>query len=483
MKYTCDKGLNFQDCELAILRHAVDNAETIKKKQQVNTPEVKKILDIVETFIRKEKVVCYGGTAINNILPKDVQFYDYSIEIPDYDFFSSTPVKHAKQLADIYYAAGYLDVEAKAGVHFGTYKVFVNFIPVADITLLPSSLFESIYRESIVIDKIHYAPVNFLRMSMYLELSRPHGDTSRWEKVLKRLTLLNKHYLIEDVACDLKKFQRTLHSNSYDIQRTFTLIRDEFIRDGVIFFGGYATYMYSRYMPNKIAKLFSQTPDFDVISEEPEKTASMIVSKLKTSGYKRVRYVKHDCIHEIVPLHYEIRIESDTVAFIYEPLGCHNYNKVRIGNTVARIATIDTMLSFYLAFIYVNRPYYDPNRIVCIANFLYGVQQYNRLSQKGVLKRFGLDCKGNQATLETIRGEKSAKFNELKKGSKEYEEWFLKYSPVTLATNKEMKQMKSAMETTTKTRVRNRKLQSKKGRKTRKQKVSKQRLPFKIPFL
>jgi hypothetical protein len=137
------------------------------------------------------------------------------------------------------------------------------------------------------------------------------------------------------------------------------------------------------------------------------------------------------------------------------------------------------MLSFYLAFIYVNRPYYDPNRIVCIANFLYGVQQYNRLSQKGVLKRFGLDCKGNQSTLETIRGEKSAKFNELKKGSKEYEEWFLKYSPVTLATNKETKQTKS----TIKTRMRNSKLQTKKRKKTRKQKVSKQRLPFKIPFL
>ena len=122
MKYTCDKGLNFQDCELAILRHAVDNAETIKKKQQVNTPEVKKILDIVETFIRKEKVVCYGGTAINNILPKDVQFYDYSIEIPDYDFYPPNALEHAKEYADIVYKAGYQDVEATAGIHYGAVK-------------------------------------------------------------------------------------------------------------------------------------------------------------------------------------------------------------------------------------------------------------------------------------------------------------------------------------------------------------------------
>ena len=32
-------------------------------------------------------------------------------------------------------------------------------------------------------------PPNYLRMAMYLELSRPDGDVSRWEKVLKRLTL------------------------------------------------------------------------------------------------------------------------------------------------------------------------------------------------------------------------------------------------------------------------------------------------------
>ena len=46
--------------------------------------------------------------------------------------------------------------------------------------------------DAIIKNKIYYAPPNFLRMSMYLELSRPDGDVSRWEKVLKRLILLNK---------------------------------------------------------------------------------------------------------------------------------------------------------------------------------------------------------------------------------------------------------------------------------------------------
>ena len=96
-----------------------------------------------------------------------------------------------------------------------------------------------------------------------------------------------------------------------------------------------------------------------------------------------------------------------------------------------RIATIDTMLSFYLAFLYTNRPYYNEDRILCMCEFLFKVQQTNRLEQKGLLKRFSINCYGEQHTLESMREEKSNKFNELKanRGNKEWEEWFLRYVP------------------------------------------------------
>ena len=43
---------------------------------------------------------------------------------------------------------------------------------------------------------------------MYLELSRPQGDAGRWEKVLKRLTLLNKTYPLRGKDCDFMEIQR-----------------------------------------------------------------------------------------------------------------------------------------------------------------------------------------------------------------------------------------------------------------------------------
>ena len=44
--------------------------------------------------------------------------------------FSENALNDAKELADIYYKKGFIDVEAKSGQHHGTYKVFVNY-PVA----------------------------------------------------------------------------------------------------------------------------------------------------------------------------------------------------------------------------------------------------------------------------------------------------------------------------------------------------------------
>ena len=90
------------------------------------------------------------------------------------------------------------------------------------------------------------------------------------------------------------------------------------------------------------------------------------------------------------------------------------------------------MLNFFLAFLYADRPYYDHDRIICMAQYLFHVQAKNRLEQKGLLKRFSINCYGkNLETLESIRATKAEKFKELKnkRGSKEYDEYFLRYTP------------------------------------------------------
>ena len=89
------------------------------------------------------------------------------------------------------------------------------------------------------------------------------------------------------------------------------------------------------------------------------------------------------------------------------------------------------MLSFYLAFLFANKEYYDPQRILCICQYLFTVQIKNRLSQHGVLKRFTTKCYGRQETMESIRAHKAFLYNELrgKPCSKEYQKYFLRYIP------------------------------------------------------
>ena len=186
----CNENMTFQECELAILRSAVDESDELRGRKVSNNEDVQRMLKIVEEFIIDKKLMLYGGTAINNILPKYAQFYNRDIEVPDYDFYSPDALTHAKELADIFYKEGYIEVEAKAGIHMGTFKVFVNFIPIADITQMHEQLYKALIKESIIISQVHYTPPNYLRMSMYLELSRPNGDVSRWEKIFKRQDLL-----------------------------------------------------------------------------------------------------------------------------------------------------------------------------------------------------------------------------------------------------------------------------------------------------
>jgi tRNA A37 threonylcarbamoyltransferase TsaD len=87
-KHHEDSGLSYDEKELEILREAVDVMEKRKGAKIIQDPQVKKIISIVEDFIANKKLVCYGGTAINNILPEDAQFYNKDIELPDYDFYS-----------------------------------------------------------------------------------------------------------------------------------------------------------------------------------------------------------------------------------------------------------------------------------------------------------------------------------------------------------------------------------------------------------
>jgi hypothetical protein len=158
------------------------------------------------------------------------------------------------------------------------------------------------------------------------------------------------------------------------------------------------------------------------------------VERLKDIDVNNARIIVNDEVGDVIPKNYQIVIGKDTIAFIYQPIACHSYNQITVREQKIKIATIDTMLSYYLAFVYAEKKYYNVDRILCMANYLFELQQKNRLSQKGLLKRFNIICYGHQKTIEEIRSDKAQKFRDLKhdRQGKEFQEWFLSYRPAEI---------------------------------------------------
>ena len=77
-------------------------AKYLEEQQEIKTyRQLKPIYDIVKQFIVARNLIMYGGTAINDSLPKNLQFYDSEYELPDFDVFSMNPQKDITDICDI----------------------------------------------------------------------------------------------------------------------------------------------------------------------------------------------------------------------------------------------------------------------------------------------------------------------------------------------------------------------------------------------
>jgi hypothetical protein len=383
--------------------------EEQQKKEEATNPEIRKIISIVKKFIQTHRVLGYGGTAINNILPKKDQFYDFETEIPDYDFYSETPQEHAKKLSDILASAGITDVETKPGMHLGTFKVFAKFTGIADISTLETPIFSRLWKESIVKDDIHYVPPNFLRMSIYLELSRPRGNVGRWTKVYSRLLKLNAAYPIECKEADIEFHEKKLENIS---------AFDDILKKDVIILGYNAVNV-------QLGKRDWILP-FDLLVEPAEalnvaNKVSKIFDNSKVRGYTEYA--------ELLPRHYDVVDGDKLLVRIFETDACHSYHELENGT---KVASIPTILNFLFAMMYADKHFTENTthqRLICTC------QKLVDLANSSKRRRFKLltpaTCIGKQRGLNDMRKEKSDLYEKLSKHrtSAEFMKFFFSYTP------------------------------------------------------
>jgi hypothetical protein len=389
------------------LESLVEEIELENSTRVATDPLVKKMLGVVEDFLKTHRVLCYGGTAINNLLPKDEQFYNPDQDIPDYDFFSETPQEHAALIADKLHALGIENVEVKPGMHLGTFKVFSAFHGVADVTHLDKTLFNRLWKDDVTVHGIHYVPPNFLRMSMYLELSRPKGDVSRWVKVYKRLQLLNKYY---PMTCP-GDFPASKDLTDERKKAVVSMLKHH----PVVLLGMSAAEVHDKHTRWATPViLLANKSTIDAVTRE-----------------KKTRVVEGT---EVIPNQVDVLGDHDEVVMrFYETQACHSYHLMK---DHIRVASIPTLLQFFYAYVYSNATEREVTRILCVA------QRLVELSEHENKRHFPLltpkDCLGTQETLLDMKKHRSELYTTLGKHreSPDFLQYFFTYNPATDKTRR-----------------------------------------------
>uniref|UniRef100_A0A6C0EMA3 Poly(A) polymerase catalytic subunit domain-containing protein n=1 Tax=viral metagenome TaxID=1070528 RepID=A0A6C0EMA3_9ZZZZ len=282
------------------LKKLSEPGATLKDIVSVDDPQK---YPVVKEFIRHKGLKLYGGAAINSYLPREDKFYNPH-DIPDYDFFSPDPWNDAVELSDAFHQAGYKYVEARAGIHKGTYKVFVNLWPVADISYMPKKEFDHIQTKTIDGIKVVH-PLKLLE-SMYKEFSEPYANPARWPKVATREKLLRKwtRPLDKKFACS-----KTLFSGGIikidDMMAGLLEITYKYLRDKKALFTG--PIAYNTYMEVGGASRRVLVDHYRVLSE----TAHEDIQELMTILMKRYEHL------EITTSYYPARELNNTGYKLY----------------------------------------------------------------------------------------------------------------------------------------------------------------------
>ena len=390
------------------LTSAIDKATERNKYETAHNPELIRALKVVEAFLRRKRRVCYGGTAMNSILPRSKQFYNMELDLPDYDFFTPEMDDDIEDIVAMLRKAGFTEIYHKTGIHEGTKKILVNFTPIADITFISKPIFDVFLKRSVVRDGIHHTDPEILRMMMYLEISRPKGQVDRWQKVYERLQLINKIFPPTIEHSQTRKVSREMRSVALQPDIKGAIFDFCINKQRNIFTGGLDAF-YRKAVKSTI------TPHFDIkkytgpigfISADMQADAKDIRELLSIKHHAKA--VLHAAKGEIVPAYIEIFLNRMPVVLIIEETACHSYLSFPVeGGRSISICSPDTLITLYysLSIFTTAARAYIPNIQQQIRTLIV-LAEKNRIAKNPNIPSFPLSCHGYQKGFSTLLREK-----------------------------------------------------------------------------
>ena len=386
------------------IKHAALEAQKKMDYESAHDPQVIKSIEVVENFLRKRHRLCYGGQAINAHLPKAYQFYDPEYSVPDYDFFTPSQKSDLLLLVKDLRAAGFVEIYVREGMHEGTFKIYVDYVPVADMTAIDPSLYRILSRREYRMNGISYLDANTLRMMMYLELSRPAGEVSRWGKVYERLVLFNE--FAARPPCRIKPM--TEHSLSPE-QVSFTL--SFMVEHQRIFAGADLISFYDHTFRTRTKRskwvLTTKRPLL-FYSPTPQEDAEHLIKGFQqledeTGRRQKMRIVSYDSKGvEVLPSMKIIVRGKQPLVFIIRQMACHSYVAFSLDRDRSLpIASMDTLITLYFSLGLIRSAYFDMGSMECAANHVVQLSIQAR-DRAGPFPFISITCQGHQQSVTSL---------------------------------------------------------------------------------
>ena len=302
---------------------------------------------IIEDFLKKHRLKIYGGISLDKFMPANDKIYaNKEGKLVDYDAYSPTPLKHAVELGNVLFSAGFQFITVKEGVNAGVYKIFNYFQEAVDLVFMPQRIYDIIPSQAI--NGLEYVRPKHLKIDLLVALTNPKQSIFRWQKDFERLAKLEKYFPTEKPGnfCQSSRYK-------YSQSPVEKKIKDYvFSRDDYILFGDNAYYAYME--ASGLKDYFS--PDVKYLEIGMQNPATMFEDLRRITNGK-IKIKRYHPFMKHIPARFIVTdAEKDThiLLIIYELTEkCIPY----ISHKNTKIMTYHGLVLYYNFMIYLSERY------------------------------------------------------------------------------------------------------------------------------
>jgi len=341
-------------------------------------------------ILKKYDVLLYGGTAINELFPKKLKFYDEE-ELPDIDVFCTDYEIIASDILNTYKKKGYKLTTIKEALHPDTYKVMVEGLQLIDITVVGKEFFKVLsknsYKTKLGLNTVN---IDYLKYSLHDILSKPL-DSFRWTKVFQRLVRFYEVFPVKyECKLDVSKY-------SIDIPEDISAHIDVTVKKlKLISFGWDVIHTYIKedesldLVHKKFAEPLENTPvRYLIIDKDIDKA-------IKQFDKLTIEYVYPG--DEVLSKYYVLKYQDKTCLYLFESDKCVSYLKYKNQTLLSIHSLISQLYAMYLST--------GEKDLYCIVQLLTIIQMNNAMSSRKIFQQFILNCYGFQKGIVTLRKER-----------------------------------------------------------------------------